>query len=94
MAAESMSTTTGAVIWKNIIEPEKDDPPPVTARYILKMDFRESDHKRMEKLSAKAQKGTLTAEERSVLEEYIRVSDLLAIMQSKARRSLRRHRNE
>ncbi len=89
-----MSTTTGAVIWKNIIEPEKDDLPPVAARYILKMDFRESDRKRMEKLSAKAQKGTLSADERSVLEEYIRVSDLLAIMQSKARRSLRRHRNE
>lgn len=85
-----MSTTTGALIWKNIIEPEKDDLPPVAARYILKMSFRESDHKRMEKLSSKAQKGTLTERERSLLEEYIRVSDLLAIMQSKARRSLRK----
>jgi hypothetical protein len=47
----------------------------------------------MEKLSARAQKGTLTDKERAELEEYIRVADLIAIMQSKARRSLRRHAN-
>jgi hypothetical protein len=90
MALEHMSTTTSAVIWKHIIQPEKDDLSPDTARYILNMDFRQADHKRMEKLNAKAEEGTLTRKERADLEEYIRVSDLLAIMQSKARRSLRK----
>ncbi len=89
-----MSTATGALIWKHVIKPEKDNLTPDTARYILKMDFRESDQKRMEKLSAKAQKGTLTTTEQAELEEYIRVGDLLAIMQSKARRSLKKRENE
>ena len=43
----------------------------------------------MEALSLKAQQGTLTSKERADLEEYVRVSDLLAILQSKARTSLR-----
>jgi hypothetical protein len=61
------------------------------ARYILKMGFRERDHKRMRQLSAKAQRGGLSDEERSELEEYIRVGHMLALIQSKARRCLKRH---
>ncbi|MBV8076429.1 MAG: hypothetical protein JO284_08530 [Planctomycetaceae bacterium] len=40
--------------------------------------------------SAKAQEGTLTKAERAELEEYLRVSDLLALLQSKARLSLKK----
>jgi hypothetical protein len=78
-------------IWRHVFRPEKDDFPPEMARYVLNLDFRQSDHKRMEKLSLKAQKGTLTPKEQAELDGYIRVSDLLAIIQSKARRSLKRH---
>ena len=89
-----MPITTEADIWRNVFTPNKDDFPPEMARYVLQLDFRESDHKRMEKLSLKAQKGSLTNTERAELDRYIRVSDLLAIMQSKARRSLRRPPHE
>ena len=41
-------------------------------------------------LSAKAQTGTLKKKEREELTEYLRVADLLAVLQSKARRSLKR----
>jgi len=43
----------------------------------------------MTELSAKASAGTLTAAEGAELDEYLRVADLLALMQSKARRSLK-----
>jgi hypothetical protein len=42
----------------------------------------------MNALAAKARAGTLTNEENEELENYLRVGDLIAIMQSKARRSL------
>jgi hypothetical protein len=41
----------------------------------------------MNVLAAKARVGTLTGEENEELENFLRVGDLLAIMQSKARRS-------
>jgi hypothetical protein len=93
-AADISPTTTGAAIWTHIIQPDKNDLSPEMAQYILKLDFGNADHKRMEKLSAKAQKGTLTESERAALEEYVRVSDLLAIWQSKARRCLVGHGDE
>ena len=40
-------------------------------------------------LSAKARAGTLTADEDEELDNYIRVGDVLAILQSKARRTVR-----
>lgn len=93
-AADLSPTTTGAAIWTQIIQPDKNDLSPEMAKYIMKLDFGGKDHKRMEKLSAKAQRGTLSECERAELEEYIRVSDLLAILQSKARRCLRGHGDE
>ena len=81
----------GTSIWAHIIEPAKGDLPPEVARYILKMDFRRDDHRRMARLSSKAGKGTLTDAEREELAEYVRIGHQLAMMQSKARQSLKRH---
>ena len=47
----------------------------------------------MGQLSAKAGTGKLTDRERAELVEYIRVADLLALLQSKARKSLQRRAN-
>jgi len=77
-------------IWAHVIEPEEGDLSPEVARYILGLDFRKEDHRRMATLSSKAGKGTLTEAERSELTEYVRVGHQLA-MQSKARQSLKRH---
>jgi hypothetical protein len=81
---------TASAIWSRIVKPEQANLTPEAARAILKLDFDPEDHQRVDELSAKAQKGTLTPEERAELEEYIRVDHELAVLRSKARLSLKR----
>ena len=85
-----MSTNTGSAILNRLIDTEAEDLSPEAARSLLKLDFAEMDHQRMSELSLKAQSTEFTEGEREDLQEYIRVADLLAILQSKARRSLQR----
>jgi uncharacterized FlgJ-related protein len=54
----------------------------------LRLKFEAIDQDRVNVLSSKAQEGLLSTNERAELEEYIRVGDLLAMLQSKARASL------
>jgi hypothetical protein len=82
---------TATAIWAHIIDTDRTSLSPEVARYILKLDFRKSDHRQMDRLSRKASKGTLTEAERAELEEYVRVGHQLAMMHSKARQSLKRH---
>jgi hypothetical protein len=84
------SNNTGAAILKRLFQPNQDNLSADAARSLLALDFPGSDHARMAELSAKAQAGTLAAEEHAELQEYLRVADLLAILQSWARKSLRR----
>ena len=72
----------------NQMEPEKGKLSPETARAILKLGFGPDDQARMEILSRKAWEGTLRVDESTELENYLRVNDLLTILQSKARQSL------
>jgi hypothetical protein len=83
-----MTTNTSAAILNRLIDPEVGDLSPEAAESILRLDFPEADHARMAELSSKAQEGTLTADEREELQEYVRVADLLALLQSKARQSV------
>jgi len=73
-----------------IVQPKKADLSPDAAQSILRLTFPPADQARVECLSSKAQDGALTPLEREELEEYIRVADLLAILQSKARISLKK----
>lgn len=59
------------------------------AREILKLGFTSTDHARMSFLSAKAQEGSINDSEQEELDGYINVSHLLALLQSKARHSLK-----
>jgi hypothetical protein len=65
---------------------------PDVARSILRLDFSKRDHLGMARLQAKASNGTLTSREREKLEELLRAADMLAILQSKARQSLKRQK--
>jgi hypothetical protein len=85
-----LPSKTAAAIWSRIVKPDQATFTPELARTILKLKFDAEDHRRVEELSTKAQKGTLTAEERAELDEYIRVGNQLAVLQSKARLSLKR----
>ena len=62
---------------------------PEAAQDILALDFDQADKDRMRQISAKARAGTLTAEEDLEAGKYELVGQLLSIMQSKARRSLK-----
>ena len=58
------------------------------ADYLLTLRFDEQDVSRMNELSELARKGALAGADAAELDSYIHVSNLLAVMQSKARQSL------
>ena len=79
-----------AAILKRLIEPEKDDFATETAHDILRLNFRQDDLNRMDELAAKAREGAIGDEERAEIENYEHVGHLLALLQSKARNSLKK----
>jgi hypothetical protein len=81
---------TASAIGGRTVKPDQADLNPEIARAILKIEFTPEDHRRVDELSAKAQKGTLTPDERAELEEYVRVDLKLTVLRSKARMSLKR----
>jgi hypothetical protein len=85
-----MITNTGTAILERLLQAKRGNLSAGTAREILRLDFPQADHQRMGRLSAKAQCGTLTPDEQAELAEYLRVADLLALFQSKARISLKK----
>ena len=89
-AARPGVSSTAAAILGRLIGPEEPDLSPEAARSLLKLKFRPEDQERVDILSAKAREGTLAPAERAELEEYLRVADMLAILKSKARLSLKR----
>jgi hypothetical protein len=78
-------------ILERIIEPSAGGFSSELAKYILGLDFSPEEQARCQALSAKAQAGTLTAEEQADLDELLGVNSLLMILQSKARISLGKH---
>jgi len=62
---------------------------PETARKFLDLAFSRLQQERVHALSQKAREGSLTPTEGAELDEFIRVADLLAILQSKARQALK-----
>jgi hypothetical protein len=86
-----MPTLTEAEVFSRIFEPDKPNLSAAAARSILALDFRAEDRARMNVLSAKARHGKLTKKEDAELETFIHVGNLLAILQSKARQSLKRN---
>jgi hypothetical protein len=61
-----------------------------TARHLLTLSISRSHQLQVDALSRKAREGSLTPAEQAELDEFIRVADLLAILQSRARQALRR----
>ena len=80
---------SGAEIWGRLVLPGRGTLAPEAARALLGLQISRDDHERVAVLDAKAQAGALTAEEAAELDEYIRVSEELAVIKAKARLSLR-----
>ena len=80
---------TESAILARLITARKDDLSPEAARYLLSFEFGDADAARVNELSELARQGALTPVEEAELDGYLRVGDLIAIMQSRARLSLR-----
>lgn len=85
-----MPPNNEATIWSRLLQPEHSTWTPEAAHSILELDFTPADRNRMRELTAKNQDDTLTAADRTELEEYLRVGYILDLMQSKARLSLKK----
>ena len=79
----------GAEILARIIRPEEGGLSPDAAQSILRFELTPEDRDAVNALAAKARDGSLSPDERSVLDEYERITALLELMQSKARLSLK-----
>ena len=77
-------------ILDRLILPERAELPAEAARYLLALDFDQADRERMNALAAKAREGALSPDEASEIDSYRHVGHLVALLQSKARRSLQR----
>jgi hypothetical protein len=78
-------------IFRRIVDPEEPFLSAEAARGILSLDFSAADRERMNELAARNREGRVSPAEEQELSNYIRVGQILGILQSKARRSLQRH---
>ncbi len=87
----TLMTTTGteAAIWERVIHPE-GQLTPGAARAILQLEFPRADRQRLHALALRAQEGQLSSDEEAEIDNYERVGTMLSILQSKARKVLKR----
>lgn len=89
MSTIQASDTSQAAIFARVWE-KRDGRIPITfARQLVKLDFSPDDKSRMHELADKNQEGVISKAELEELDNFIQVGDMLAILQSKARRVLR-----
>ncbi len=86
----AFDASSEAAILGRVIRPEEDDLAPEAARSILRLGFLPQDLERMDELAAMARDGALTEADRAEVERYEHVGHLLALLKSKARRSIAR----
>ena len=89
MASYVSGHNTEAAILARLIESRAEDLSQGAAEYLLSIRFGDNDVVRMNELSELAHLGALSPPQEAELDSYLHVSNLLAIMQSRARRFLR-----
>jgi hypothetical protein len=82
-------TTSEIAIFGRLIKADKTDLSRELARYILTLGFDDEDQKRMSDLAERNQEGSLSGAEKAELESFVKAGHLLALLHSKARRTLR-----
>src|SRR5208282_2047046 len=80
-----------ADILSRVIDPANPTLTPQAAEGILSLTYCDADQLRIQELAAKSTDGTQSEEERREMGGYAFVGDLLALLKSKARQSLRKH---
>src|SRR6516164_2395381 len=93
MTTQAPTTRTSeAAIFGRLIRADNGDLPHELARYILTIGFDSQDQARMRDLAARNQEGLLSPEEKEELQGYVKAGHLLALLHSKARKSLKRNK--
>src|SRR5262245_25941394 len=90
LATHRPETTSVAALFARVGETANGAVTPALRRHIVRLRFSAEDEARMHELAAKNQEGRLSEAEKEVLDNYVKVGDLLAILQSKARKVLKR----
>src|SRR5689334_7167342 len=93
MGASQASASFEPVIWARLIQTPKAPVSPDAARYLLSIDFSETDQARMQELMDRSNDGILTAEEEAEFDSYLHIANLLTLMHSQARLALRKTRS-
>ena len=78
-----------AAILERVIKP-RVTVPVAAARALLRLEFDAADRQQMHELAQKNQEGSLTAEEQTELDDYVRIGLVLDLLRAKALRSIRR----
>jgi len=86
-----MPIITEADVFSRLIDASNPTLTPEAAAGILQLGYSEPDHRRMAELAERSGAGTLTTDERREFESYVFVGDVLSLLKSKARLSLRKH---
>ncbi len=79
-----------AAILTRVAGPDEAAFSAAATKGILTLGFSPADKDRMHTLAARAREGMLTSDEQAEVEAYSRISSLLVILKSKARRALKR----
>jgi hypothetical protein len=82
--------TSELAIFGRLLKPDKGDLSRELARYLLTLGFGEEDQARMRELAERNQAGALSSAEQEELQNYVKAGHLLALLHSKARKSLKR----
>jgi hypothetical protein len=88
-APSTRNGTSEAAIFGRVFADGRQALTPELARHILALGFSDEDKARMHELALKNQEGRISAEELRDLDSYVKVADLVAILQSKARKLLK-----
>lgn len=90
MSSHLASANTESSILARLIQAEREELSRDAAEYLLSIRFDDYDTAGMNHLSELAHQGKLTDGEQMELDSYIHVSNLVSVLQSKARRALER----
>lgn len=87
--AATTAPMTEADILGQVITPTTGDLSPEAARSLLSFSFDRPTTNRIRQLLRRNNRGTITADERIVLEKYLRVGQLLDLLHAKAKLSVK-----
>ena len=82
--------TNETAIFSRMLDASQKRMSPSAAQFVLSLAFSNEDRERMQDLADRNQAGELDRDEKQELNNYVRTGHLLALMQSRARRALKK----